>query len=574
MQTGFIKKKLNIVGVMYLLMVAAVTFTVCFIVVTIRKNVYEDDSVTQDGLYDFTINDTQYDPVVPSEFFFDTADRGTVIKYSTTLIGPELDNPVLTLYIVHSLIDVYLDDEQVYTYGDKSWRMPGYGYVNVELPDDYAGKRLTVVQTVMEPGEISTIYAPVVYNARNQLHNLLDSNYFYLVLDIALVVLSITIMLISAFFMNIMPALRSLIALAVSFCCMGIWEMCSYNIIWIFSDSLMLRGYMEYVSLYMAPFFFTLYFFGEFYRKEKSGLRNVYLAILTAQGIFPVAALILHFADIVHLPKVLSAGHILMFGGIAFILVMLVRQIIRKEATHKALVFGLIILIGLGISDIIRFNIFRYMLKSSQVRYTSYLLLGFFVFMIAMVIDFFLNQRKDLFNEAENQALSRMAYVDMLTNLANRRRCEDMFDNLVQSSEVFGIVSFDMNGLKPTNDKYGHIEGDRLLVDFANLLQSVFGKYGVVGRMGGDEFIVILPGVDHIQFEMAEQELDEKRREINLDRQPMPLSFAYGYCRSDDNGLKLRDGSRMSVNEVYRLADERMYVNKAAMKKNTVSDAK
>ena len=79
---------------------------------------------------------------------------------------------------------------------------------------------------------------------------------------------------------------------------------------------------------------------------------------------------------------------------------------------------------------------------------------------------------------------------------------------------------------------------------------------------------------DRMKIECMEQELDERRREINKTRQPMPLSYAYGYCRSDDRSLKLKDGSRMSVNEVYRLADERMYVNKVAMKRNTVSDEK
>lgn len=572
MQPGMIKKKLNLTGILYLLMAAVVVWVMVFIVVIIRKNVYEDDSVLQDGEYSIKVGDKEYESADLSALTFDTAEAGTEITYSTILKGPEVNNPVITIYLVHSMVRIYIDDQEIYDYGESDWHMFGYGYVNATIPDDYIGRKLTVYQTVMERGEVSKIYTPRVYNAHNQLHNLIDENYFYIILDIALVALSLVIMLISACYMNLLPTLRSLITLAASFCAMGIWEMCRYNIIWIFSDSLMLRGYMEYISLYCAPFLFLLYFFNDFYEKEKTGLRKVYLFLLVAQGVFIPVSLLLHFTDIIHLPRMLMADHVLLFSGVVFIFYMLVRLMKKNEEEHKVLFMGLMILIGIGLFDLIRFNILRYVKKSSAVENTSYLLLGFFVFMITMVIDFFIGQRKGLFDEAENKALSRMAYVDMLTNLANRRRCEETFDDLVQSSEVYGIISFDMNGLKITNDNYGHPEGDRLLIDFSNLLQGVFGKYGLVGRMGGDEFIVILPGVDHLQFEMIEQELDEKKREINLDRKPLPINYAYGYCRSDDPEVKTKDGSRMEVNAVYRLADERMYRNKIAMKKRTVRE--
>ena len=533
----------------------------------IRRSTYADDSVLQDGLYNITIDGEEHKDVDLSDFTFPTVERGTHISYSTVLKGDAVDNPMVMLYSVHSVMKVFIDDELIHEYGDTSWHMLGYGYMNVDLPDDYVGKTLRIEQTVNESGEVSSIYYPKVYNARHLLHDTLDKNITPLVVDIALLVISLTIMMISMLFMNILPSLKNLVWLAVSFFCMGLWEMCSYNLIWLFSDNLALRGYLEYTSLYIAPFFLTLYFFDDFFIKEKGKSRYLFLAVLIAQGVFPVVALTLHFTDIMHLPAVLLYSHILMFTDIVVILFMVFRQIRRKEAVHKSMLIGISVLIAFGISDLVRFNIYRYVKKSSQVHYTSYLLVGFFIFMVTMVIDFFMNQRKGLYLEARNDALNHMAYVDMLTDIANRRRCEEVFDALVETGEIFGIISFDMNNLKLTNDKFGHMEGDRLLTDFAGLLSSVFSEYGTVGRMGGDEFIVILRNVDRLQFELLEQKLEEKRLEVSKDRKPLPINYAYGYCRSDDKELKLCDGSRMAVNEVYKIADARMYENKLAMKK-------
>ena len=533
----------------------------------IRRSAYTDDSVLQDGTYDVTVGDEEYKNADLSELSFPAVKKGTHISYSTVLKGETVDNPMIVLYSVHSVIKVYLDDELIHEYGAENWHMLGYGYMNVELPDDYVGKTYRVEQTVNESGEVSSIYYPRIYNARHHLHDSLDKNITPLVVDISLLVISLTIMLVSMFFMNVLPSLKNLVWLAVAFFCMGIWEMCSYNLIWLFSDNLALRGYMEYTSLYIAPFFLTLYFYEDFFVREKAFYRYLYAVILIIQGLFPVTALILHFTDVRHLPAMLLYNHILIFIDIIIILFMVIRQVLRKEAVHKSMLIGITVLIGFGICDLVRFNIYRYMKHSSQVHYTSYLLVGFFIFMVTMVIDFFMNQRKGLYLEARNDALNRLAYVDMLTDISNRRRCEEVFDELVETGEIFGIISFDMNYLKLTNDKYGHMEGDRLLTDFAGLISSAFSEYGTVGRMGGDEFIVILRNVDKLQFELLEQKLEEKRREISKDRKPFPINYAYGYCRSDDSELTIRDGSRMAVNEVYKIADARMYENKLAMKR-------
>jgi GGDEF domain-containing protein len=95
-----------------------------------------------------------------------------------------------------------------------------------------------------------------------------------------------------------------------------------------------------------------------------------------------------------------------------------------------------------------------------------------------------------------------------------------------------------------------------------------------VGRMGGDEFTVIVPEADNEKLESIIETLNAKRDEINVSRTPMPISFAYGFCLSDDAELEGHKGTGDIVELVYQIADERMYQNKVAMKarREDVSD--
>jgi diguanylate cyclase (GGDEF)-like protein len=98
------------------------------------------------------------------------------------------------------------------------------------------------------------------------------------------------------------------------------------------------------------------------------------------------------------------------------------------------------------------------------------------------------------FRQVENSATT-----DYLTGLPNAR---SLFMHLDQElarckrqSSTVAVMVCDMNGFKKVNDHYGHLEGDKVLKLFANLLQQVCREYDYVARMGGDEFVVIAPNM-------------------------------------------------------------------------------
>lgn len=105
--------------------------------------------------------------------------------------------------------------------------------------------------------------------------------------------------------------------------------------------------------------------------------------------------------------------------------------------------------------------------------------------------------------------LTRQAEHDALTGLLNRRGLKAMADRTLRSShragEPVSAVMLDLDGMKHANDTWGHETGDALLCAVGRVLTSTVSDRGAVVRLGGDEFLVVLPGVaEGGAYEMAE----------------------------------------------------------------------
>jgi len=202
--------------------------------------------------------------------------------------------------------------------------------------------------------------------------------------------------------------------------------------------------------------------------------------------------------------------------------------------------------------------------SEKQVDRSTGILLGvnivFVIFVIAGIVSFV--HTAALRRRAE--ALDRIAYVDRLTQLENRAACERLVERYRKEppKDDVAVFMFDMNNLKVVNDRKGHQEGDRLIADFARVIQEGSEGLGFVGRYGGDEFLAIF---DHATPELAERYLaglNEKVVAYNLMHtdESDKISFAVGYCigRADEAG----------IDEMVNEADRRMYERKRQMKES------
>ncbi len=98
--------------------------------------------------------------------------------------------------------------------------------------------------------------------------------------------------------------------------------------------------------------------------------------------------------------------------------------------------------------------------------------------------------------EAE-ESLRRMAFFDPLTGLANRTLLEDRLKLAITSAarhgDLLGVLYIDINDFKPINDTFGHSAGDRVLQVLAQRMSASMRSEDTVSRVGGDEFVIVLP---------------------------------------------------------------------------------
>jgi diguanylate cyclase (GGDEF)-like protein len=114
-------------------------------------------------------------------------------------------------------------------------------------------------------------------------------------------------------------------------------------------------------------------------------------------------------------------------------------------------------------------------------------------------------------SESENR---RLAQHDLLTGLPNRSFNLKRFDQLLSGlyhdgrlRQEFMVFCLDLDGFKSVNDKYGHAAGDAILVAVAGRLRETVRGMDFVSRIGGDEFVILLPAVTHQQAEMIAQRI-------------------------------------------------------------------
>jgi diguanylate cyclase (GGDEF)-like protein len=88
----------------------------------------------------------------------------------------------------------------------------------------------------------------------------------------------------------------------------------------------------------------------------------------------------------------------------------------------------------------------------------------------------------------------KLACLDELTGLQNRRGVEAQMESRIERGRPFTLVLLDLNNFKQVNDEHGHLAGDMLLKDFGGELRSAVRATDLVGRWGGDEYVVMIDG--------------------------------------------------------------------------------
>lgn len=157
------------------------------------------------------------------------------------------------------------------------------------------------------------------------------------------------------------------------------------------------------------------------------------------------------------------------------------------------------------------------------------------------------NRKRDF-----EKRLIEMSYIDTLTDLYNRNKfIEDTEAMKRLEKSDFGVLYMDLNGMKAINDKKGHNAGDKALKELANVIVEIFGREHAY-RVGGDEFVVLCPGVREEDFLKDIEKINERISQ-------MELTSAIGYQYAENSN---------DIDEIVRMADEKMYIDKKYFYRN------
>lgn len=149
-------------------------------------------------------------------------------------------------------------------------------------------------------------------------------------------------------------------------------------------------------------------------------------------------------------------------------------------------------------------------------------------------------RRRELELREVNARLEDLSQRDPLTQLFNRRHFVERVDEELQRvrrGRAMALVMMDLDGFKHVNDKQGHLAGDEVLRQIAKAIQETTRAIDVVGRFGGDEFVVLLPDTDADQAPIVAERLTKTIRTVGTaadPRRPVTASVGVAIARPED----------------------------------------
>ena len=163
-----------------------------------------------------------------------------------------------------------------------------------------------------------------------------------------------------------------------------------------------------------------------------------------------------------------------------------------------------------------------------------------------------------------------MARTDTLTKINNRRNlfelAEHEFEVAKRYQQPLSIIMFDLDHFKNINDTYGHSVGDKMLERVAQVTHVQLRDVDIIGRYGGEEFVIVLPVTNAQKASLLAQRILENVSAIRLhtDRGLVAVTLSIGIAET------IHEPQDESVDDVIRRADEALYAAKQAGRNRAV----
>lgn len=429
-----------------------------------------------------------------------------------------------------SLVEVFLDNKKVFENASSQKEASYINHTNyAPLGDRCDGKELKIKYTACDKAKFSNSGFICMEGIDGE-NKYLKRN--IIVIGGALVFLfgGMLILIFEAFYHEASVNHNRIIINAAYCFVSGVWILTANNFMDYFCLGYDITYYIKYVAIYMSNALFLYYMAEAFHEYKKGNKLLKYMAYL--QVVLLGVATVLNFTGIMSYSRSYDLYTIVNIVNILY-LVYFARNSIIELIKNKISKFVLFIMVAL----IVIFGVLTDTVNSSySIHFDKLLPLAMLAFNAIVFYGHIREIIRFYVSRAEHNSLEQLAYTDALTGIPNRNKCQNKLEE-INNLEVgmFGIVLFDINGLKHINDTFGHTSGDELICAFANVLKAIFEGEGLFyGRMGGDEFIVITDEeyIDNIEIMMGKMKAYTDH--INsTDVHKFSIKYSYGISICD-----------------------------------------
>lgn len=518
--------------------------------------------ISLDDSWEITIGDDTWQDISLNAFSFDAVRKGEEITMRRTLpddLGPS--DGALRLHIRQSAVKIYIDDELFYEYGYdriEQNKMVGSGFQFINFPNEYQGRTLTICLYQSEDKAFSQLDSIRIYSWENAFRLLMTENRIPLFTGCFLLIFGLMTMIVTAFALAFSLKYIRLFCVSLFSLLIGLWTLCYYNVIMIFSIPLYSVSLLEHLSLYLAPIPLLIYMWEDVKKLKQQFLRYCYQTLFIIQTAAAMSMIILHGLDAVHFAGTLPYMQAIIVCDLVYFILIEIMNLKSSQLIDRLFLIGMLIIGGCAAYELVNYCNNRYH-GAAPLAIRGAAPVGVVIFIAILICSFYLSLTQKTMQETERNFLLKSAYTDELTQIHNRRYCMEYMNKIKETENTdYTVICFDLNDLKKTNDTYGHTKGDILIKSAAEVIRETFESHGIVARIGGDEFISILNTTltEEISglLEQFQSGIQRKNREI--DNLNMSIAYGCASCSPKEHNIDI----------IYQTADNRMYEKKKQMK--------
>ncbi len=486
------------------------------------------------------------------ELVEDDAAPAGVRKIYRGVIDPELSMESCLLFnIAHHNIEVYFEDVLAYSLTGAEYNRIGKNvssnWCTIHVGQNHSGETVTVVLTPLFEAAVSKTPEFLLGSDYAIAMDEITGELPFLVLSALCILLGSFVAVVFLCFRFIMKS-KSLGPVYLGFFSIatGLWKLTALRCITLlYPEYSMAFGYISVGSLFLTGLCLMLYF-STLFEKERQSFPRV---LSCGVSLLCLTVLAMQLFGIVEIRQNLVFSHVILIVSIGTLpITALFNRIVYKGwGVRHSWRWLLIVFVGIAV-DLL------YYYRNNGNGQMSFSIMGLIVYILIIFLQ-------------SVQSTTRKAYTDSRTGLVNRTHWTELMNENSSTTEPYAILMIDMNGLKQVNDTLGHDAGDQMIFRLADILRRTLPRRSVICRWGGDEFAVLLTGVNREQLDQQTDRIVSAGEKYNNEHPELPIYFAVGAVLSSEH-------SGMSKIEIFQLADENMYRNKKAWyaQRNSAAD--